>query len=54
MMESNMAAVLESKMAAISGIISTLSWLMGRLGTLSVASKHNYVLGHGKHFPPII
>ena len=52
MMESNMAAVLESNMAAISGIISTYLGLWA-VRNLSVAFKH-YVLGHGKHFPPII
>ena len=41
MMEYNMAAVLESKMAAISGIINFLHILAyGAVRNLSVASKH--------------
>ena len=51
MLESNMAAILESKMAAISAFISTLSWLLKWVGILS----HCYFArGHEKHFPVII
>jgi len=41
MMESYIAAVLESKIAAISGVISTYLGLWG-VRNLSVASKHMF------------
>ena len=52
MLESNMAAILESQMDAILGFISTYILASGAIRNLIVATKH--ISGHGKHFPTII
>ena len=54
MLEYNTAAILESKMAAISGFISTyLGFQGGKEPNCPTVYKH-YVVRHEKHFPTII